>query len=157
MRTVRVFLLLVYVAAHSGLPIPRPDGGLKGMCGCGESCRCSEARIAAGECCCSPQSPRCCSAKAKSCCSPSTARCCSPEAGSCCQTQAEQDQPPAFVPCHCQHDAPDGVAATSDPRMLPPRVAVPDSRTCDRLAAAIDLVAPLVTYAPDDPVPRQTV
>jgi hypothetical protein len=167
MRTISFLLLIVYVAGHTGLPLPLPGGAcVAGACGCGDACQCAQEKVAAGNCCCrttphsdpeaSGEPTSCCAAKAESCDEPETSSCCSKGAGSneCCDEQT--CGPPVLLPCGCQQDAPEGIAVCSDPRLLPARTGPPARHCCGWHAPAGNLLVPTLLQAPDDPVPRLT-
>jgi hypothetical protein len=183
MRTARFLLLIVYVAGHAGLPLPLPAGagagaGGAGACGCGDACQCAPQNIAAGNCCCAPRggpSPAtkssCCAAtfaadrpaKAEACHTATSERAGVPQARSCCgEPKAdaccndERPRPPVLLACGCQQEAPEGIAACSDPRVLSAAAGPPRSPVGDWLAPARGPIAPLLVQSPDDPVPRLT-
>ena len=190
MRTARFLLLIVYVAGHTGLPLPLPAGAcVAGACGCGDACQCARETIAAGKCCCAADARKstsstssCCAAKSRAACSVDTdgsaktdplctagTESVKPEAvaaantGACCKggqadecTGDERPRPPVLLPCGCQQEAPEGIAACSDPRVLSEAIGPPGDRCCDWLPPAGGPAAPLRVQAPDDPVPRLT-
>src|SRR5690606_24589952 len=126
MRTARFLLLIVYVAGHTGLPLPLPAGAcVAGACGCGDACQCAQETIAAGECCCAKTAQA--GSAAKKCSSTPSASCCSQRSETCCPAESEtagccdEQEPasPVLRSCGCRQDAPEGITVCSDPRLLP--------------------------------------
>jgi hypothetical protein len=163
MRTARFLLLIVYVAGHTGLPLPLPAGvHAVGVCGCGAACQCGPQNRTAGSGCCGAHAqkseaakPSCCAAKSEAVCTAEARTCCGrSQAVACCDEEAPQ--PPVLLPCGCQQDAPESIAACSDPRLLPEPIGPPRTRCSDWCASGGDPTAPVLVQSPDDPVPRLT-
>jgi hypothetical protein len=166
MRTVSFLLLIVYVAGHTGLPLPLPGGAsVAGACGCGDTCQCAQATVAAGNCCCARPVRRdaevrgeptsCCAAKAETDSTRSERRsCCASDPASSESCEDEACGPPVLRSCGCQQDVPEGIAVCNDPRVLSEAIGPPGDRNCDWLPTVGSPVCGLLVQSPDDPVPR---
>jgi hypothetical protein len=83
------------------------------------------------------------------------------QSGGCCKGEKanercddDRPRPPVLRSCGCQQEAPEGIAACSDPRVLPEPLGPPRTRAGDRFCHSGGPTAPLLVQAPDDPVPR---
>ena len=157
MRTARFLLLIVYLAGHTGLPLPLPAGvRAAGTCRCGDACQCAPHKSTAG--CCSAKAgrtqarPSCCAARDTALAGAKARPCCGSQADGC--SNNERPQPPVLTACGCQNQAPEGIAACSDPRVLNGPICPPRDGCRDWLAAPASPAAPRLVHSPDDPVPR---
>jgi hypothetical protein len=183
MRTLRFFMLLVYVAGNSGLTLALPLGNARHACRCGDNCSCTGTGNAGACGSSSSLSSSCFTAEmstatnstttgstAKGCCEsepaaaqqhPEKKACCAGK--SCCEEYAadssdcSRERVEVLLPCRCGQDSASVTGLCGDPRLVPRRVAWTNRPIADRVSPGAGTTAPQASDSPEEPVPRPGV